>query len=166
MGSVELGALAKRIMDRRKERIEHAGAAYFPNEARTKPSILVVDDDILIRESLKRILESAGYVVFAVAEGGELANHVVKYPFDLMILDIHLPWLNGVELCKILRDPTFRMHNVPLVFLSGDKDQETMKLAFSAGCDDYLLKPIDPEYLLSTVSTLIKISQVELQETH
>ena len=155
--------LAHTILSKRRDRIEKSGVLCFPTEIKTRPCILVVDDEYLIRESVKRILESESYIVVTAAEGAELVDIVNKIPIDLIILDVHLPWVNGIELCKLLRDPRFKMSNIPLLFLSGNNEQEVKKLAFDSGCDDYLVKPVDPSYLINTIKTLIKISQPFIQ---
>ncbi len=154
--------LAESILETRKSRIENSGMIYFPLEIKKRPCVLVVDDDFLIRESIKRILEEEKYIVVTASEGAELVEVLLKYPIDCIILDLHLPWINGIELCKMLRNPTFNLTHVPLVFLSGNNELEIKKQAFEAGGDDYLEKPVDPKFLLNTIKTLIKLSSVEL----
>lgn len=101
------------------------------------PRILIVDDEVAIRRFLQISLAAQGYAIFEATHGQEAANAVVTQRPDLVILDIGLPDLHGVEVTQLLRKWT----QLPIIILSV-RDQERDKIAaLDAGADDYLTKP-------------------------
>lgn len=117
--------------------------------------VLVVDDDEIMRNALKRILEIDGYHVRTAQDGMELSQALETSKLDLILLDVNLPWVDGIELCQILKSsPSFQQ--VPLVMVSAKTAEEDIKKAFSAGCDDYITKPFDVNRLTSVVRTVLE----------
>src|SRR5512133_1624013 len=105
--------------------------------AESKLRILVVDDERAIRHFLEITLSSEGNAVFEASNGQEALSQVAAHRPDLLILDLGLPDIDGVELTKILRSGS----QVPIIILSV-RDQEAEKVAaLDAGADDYLTKP-------------------------
>lgn len=125
-----------------------------PPEKRKK-KILVIEDDESLREILSDVLEAKGYSVVTSKDGLEgLRKAYVELP-DLVILDIMLPELSGLEVCKRLKKDT-QMKNIPIIYLTA-KDQVTDKLlGLESGAEIYLTKPFDVDVLLTKIETLLK----------
>jgi CheY-like chemotaxis protein len=120
--------------------------------------ILAVDDDEVMRSAMKRVLEAEGYEVIAVEDGLELSKILENSSFDLILLDINLPWVDGYELCTLLKKhPSLR--HVPLIMVSGNKDEESIERGFSVGCDNYITKPFEVDHISEVIrDTLLKSS--------
>jgi two-component system, OmpR family, aerobic respiration control protein ArcA len=121
-------------------------------------TILVIEDDETMRNALKRIFETDGMAVKTAADGTQLALVLDDNPIDLIILDIGLPWINGLELAKLLKEHEDLKH-IPLIFVSGKTSEFDVKRGFEAGADDYIKKPFDIEKIKKTVHTLLKLSK-------
>ena len=119
--------------------------------------ILVIEDDETMRTAIKRILESEGFTVRTAAEGTELSTALDDVSPDLILLDVGLPWINGLELGQMLKEHP-DLKKIPLVFISGNASPEDMQRAFAIGADDFLQKPFDTDNLKRTVATLLKIN--------
>ena len=115
--------------------------------------ILIVDDDPNIREVVSVLLTSEGYNVVQ-AENGQVAVDLVKEQndIDLVILDIMMPGLSGVEVCSIIR----RESTVPVLFLTAKSQEDDKQEAYSEGGDDYLVKPFSQVELMMKVKSLLR----------
>jgi two-component system aerobic respiration control protein ArcA len=80
-------------------------------------TILVVDDDETMRQALKRIFEAEGYRVLLASDGTQLSQVLDESSLELIVLDIGLPWINGFELCKLLKENE-ELKKIPLIFIS------------------------------------------------
>jgi two-component system, OmpR family, aerobic respiration control protein ArcA len=118
--------------------------------------ILVVDDDETTRNVLKRLFEKEGYDVLLAPEATELVKILEVNPVELIMLDINLPWVNGFELCKILKEQD-DLKDVPVVFISGRKSEIDKKHAFKLGAHDYITKPFTIDEVTQTVKTLLSL---------
>ena len=127
---------------------------------KVKPSVLVIEDDETMRAALKRILESEGLDVRTAADGTQLGEAIGDKPIDLIILDVGLPWINGLELAKLLREHD-SLKDIPLVFISGKTSEFDVKRGFEAGADDYIKKPFEIEKVKKTIRTLLKLNKDE-----
>ena len=108
--------------------------------------ILVVEDESHLAKGLQFNLEREGYIVSLVDNGESAIELLGKQPFDLMILDIMLPKVNGIEVAKRVRNTDIRF---PILMLSAKSSDEDRELGLEAGADDYLTKPFHlPELLL------------------
>ena len=118
------------------------------------PSILVVDADDTFRNAIKRSLETDGYEVLVAADAMELSAIMGRCTLDLIILDIEIPWVNGFELCEILKaHPAVK--DIPVV-LVGQKNQiYDPQVIGKSGCDNFLLKPLKSEALSTILDQLI-----------
>jgi CheY-like chemotaxis protein len=120
-----------------------------------QPTILVVDDEEIMRNAMKRILENEGYKVNLAEDAMALSKVLEHMQLDLILLDINLPWVDGLELCSILkRHPVLRQ--VPLILISGRRSKEDVEKGFEAGCDDYITKPFELESMSQAVSKALK----------
>ncbi len=116
--------------------------------------ILVIEDDEAMRSSLKRIFESDGYQVRTAADGTELSSTLDDIPPDLIVLDIGLPWINGLELGQMLKEHA-DLRKIPLVFISGIATSEDMQRAFAIGADEFVQKPFEMDDLKKIISDLL-----------
>ncbi|MFT3826686.1 MAG: response regulator transcription factor [Chitinophagaceae bacterium] len=115
--------------------------------------ILLVEDEKKIAEALKKGLMEQQYYVEAAFDGLIGKKLFETYPFDLVILDINLPGMNGYELCKEIRK---RNERVPIVMLTALNATEDKIEGFDAGADDYIVKPFDFKELLVRIRALLK----------
>lgn len=124
--------------------------------------ILVIEDHPKIREGIIQILKKEQYDVLWVIHGEEALETVQKFDFDLLILDINMPVLNGQEFMKKFRK---RDSSIPVIALTSNSMIEDKLEMFHLGCDDYITKPFDPKELLVRISALFKRSkQSEIQK--
>lgn len=117
-------------------------------------SILVVDDDEIMRNALKRILENEGYKVLLAVDGLELSKILETTRLDLILLDVNLPWVDGYELCRLIKDH-HALKDVPLVLVSARKSKEDIQTGFDAGCNDYVTKPFDIDYMTGIINKML-----------
>ena len=118
--------------------------------------ILVVDDDENIRNTMKAILEDEGYIVDLAATGSEAIQKTKKSAYNIALLDIRLPDMEGVELLKLIKDTVPRTRKI---MVTGYPSMQNAIAALNKSADAYLIKPIDIENLLNTVK-----EQLQLQE--
>ena len=118
--------------------------------------ILVVDDDETIRKTMKAILEDEGYIVDLASTGKEAVGKTEKTVYNLALLDIRLPDMEGVELLKLMKDTVPRTRKI---MVTGYPSVQNAIAAVNKQADAYLVKPVDIEKLLETVK-----KQLELQE--
>jgi two-component system alkaline phosphatase synthesis response regulator PhoP len=117
--------------------------------------ILLVDDEKDILEFLKYNFEKEGYAVFTAQDGIEGKSLAFKNKPDLIILDIMMPGLDGVELCKDLRESD-DFTDTLIVFLTARGEDYSQIAGFEVGADDYITKPVKPRVLLARVKALLK----------
>ena len=123
-------------------------------------TLLLIDDDSSARESLRGIFESAGHRTIAVPDAPAALRALKKDRCDLVMLDLELPEVDGVSLCRLLRaQPSLRQLPV-LIFSATDNEQRKVE-AFSAGADDYIVKPSTPGELISRVNSHLGFAQRE-----
>jgi two-component system, OmpR family, KDP operon response regulator KdpE len=116
------------------------------------PQILVVDDDSQIRRALRVTLTGHGYEVRLAASGEEGLDRAATVPPDAVILDLVLPDLNGVEICRQLR----QWSQVPIIVLSAKGDERDKVEALDVGADDYLTKPFGTDELLARIRAVLR----------
>lgn len=115
--------------------------------------ILLLEDDELLAESLSEYLEMEGYEVDRVARGEAVFDATYERRYDLYLLDINVPDLNGLEVLEALTDAEDR---TPAIYITALTDLETMAKGFDLGAVDYLKKPFDPEELLLRIRRLFR----------
>lgn len=124
--------------------------------------ILIVDDEAEVRGVLAELLEGAGYQVQTAADGGAAVRAVVMAAPDLVLLDIEMPGLGGVEALATIRAvaPAVRV-----VMLSGITDVEVARRTLAYGAFEYIPKPFDPAHLLATVETVLAYRALDAETT-
>jgi DNA-binding response OmpR family regulator len=115
--------------------------------------LLLAEDDEGIREPLMRALQREDYTVDAVADGADAARLGVDYDYDLLVIDIGLPTLDGLEVCRRVRDAHPR---VPILILTAQSDELDVVEGLDAGADDYVPKPFRLGELLARVRALLR----------
>ncbi|AOO81561.1 response regulator transcription factor [Bosea vaviloviae] len=116
------------------------------------PRILVVDDDSHIREVICFALEKAGMATVIARDGVQALESFRRQPADLVILDIGMPEMDGLEVCRQLR----KTSDAPILFLSARDEEIDRVLGLEIGGDDYVTKPFSPRELVARVSVILK----------
>jgi two-component system OmpR family response regulator len=116
------------------------------------PSLLVADDDPSLREVVRYTFERAGFAVRLVTDGAAAVREVAREAPDLVILDITMPELDGIDACRAIRATS----RVPIVFLSSRDDELDRVLGLEIGADDYVTKPFSPRELLARVKAVLR----------
>jgi two-component system, OmpR family, alkaline phosphatase synthesis response regulator PhoP len=117
--------------------------------------VLVVDDEEPILELLKYNLEKNGYEVKTALDGARAVDIARKFIPDLVLLDIMMPKMDGVETCRQLRDMP-ELQKMFVVFLTARSEEYSEVAAFDIGADDYITKPIKPRALMSRIGALFR----------
>ncbi|GGE30324.1 DNA-binding response regulator [Marinicauda pacifica] len=123
------------------------------NDAR-QSHILVVDDDDRIRELLTKFLRARGYRVSAAPQAAKALSMLRSLAFDLLILDVMMPGMDGFELTETVRETG----DVPILLLTARGEPEDRIRGLTAGADDYLAKPFEPEELILRVQAILRRS--------
>ena len=117
--------------------------------------ILLVDDLPQNLEILSGLLEPEGYVLELAQDGEQAVEMALKSPPDLILMDVSMPRLSGLDACRILKSDE-RSHLVPVVLITALSAREDRIQGIAAGCDDFLAKPVDFEELLARTKSLLK----------
>jgi len=127
-------------------------------------NILAVDDDSDILELVRYTLEKEGHKVHFAIDGTEAMGILQDETIDLAILDIGLPGLSGVEICRRMKREE-RLRTIPVIFVTARTQEADVLIGFQAGADDYVRKPFSPKELLARVNLMLKRSTQE-EETY
>lgn len=117
--------------------------------------ILVVDDEVKIREIIKKYAEFEGYETVLAADGMEAVEICKKEDFDLIIMDIMMPELDGFSACREIR----KNKNIPVIMLSARGEEYDRIHGFETGADDYVVKPFSPKELMMRCNVVITRNQ-------
>jgi two-component system alkaline phosphatase synthesis response regulator PhoP len=121
----------------------------------TKQKILIVDDEPDILELIEYNLKKEGYQVFLARNGQEAVAEAKRSLPDLIVLDIMMPKMDGIEACRIMRTmPEFK--NTFMVFLTARSEEYSEIAGFNVGADDYIAKPIKPRALVSRINAILR----------
>ena len=133
------------------------------NQPRTsshkKPKALLADDDAGIQITLRALLEQKGYVVTAVENGVEAVAALSNDEFNIVLLDIRMPQMDGFEACGSIRKLE-NGKNVPILMLTGQDDTESIKKAFEVGATDFVVKPINFVLMGFRIDYLVRASNI------
>jgi len=121
---------------------------------KTMSRILVVDDDLAVRELIEITLHQAGYEVLSAADGKTAVEIAQKEKPDLVLLDVRLPVLDGYQACKQITSNPLTKH-VPVVFVSARGQIDEIQMGLSAGAVDYFVKPFSTELLKKRIQELL-----------
>ena len=125
------------------------------------PHILIVEDELVTRNTLKSIFEAEGYDVFEATDGAEMHQILSENDINLVIMDINLPGKNGLLLARELREQA----NVALMFLTGRDTEVDKILGLEIGADDYITKPFSPKELVARIKAVMRrISPMAVEE--
>ncbi|GLK86562.1 response regulator [Ancylobacter defluvii] len=118
--------------------------------------LLIVDDDRRIRDLLSRFLSEQGYRVTTAESADDARGRLAGLTFDLLILDVMMPGMNGLDLAKLVRTES----TVPILMLTARSETEDRIKGLEIGADDYLAKPFEPRELLLRINNILKRSTV------
>ncbi|WP_199257069.1 MtrAB system response regulator MtrA [Tomitella fengzijianii] len=117
-----------------------------------KQRILVVDDDAALAEMLTIVLEAEGFDPCVVGDGMEALPQMRQFRPDLVLLDLMLPGMNGIDVCRAIRAES----TVPVVMLTAKTDTVDVVLGLESGADDYIVKPFKPKELIARVRARLR----------
>lgn len=121
----------------------------------SRQKVLIVDDEPDILELIEYNLNKEGYQVYVAHNGQEAVAEAKKYLPDLIILDVMMPKMDGIEACRIMRTmPEFK--NTFMVFLTARSEEYSEIAGFNVGADDYIAKPIKPRALVSRINAILR----------
>ncbi len=123
--------------------------------------ILVIDDDRKTVELVKLYLESEGYFVFSAHDGQSAVQIARKHVPHLIVLDLMIPKLDGIEVCRAIRVDS----DVPIIMLTARTTEEDKLLGLNIGADDYITKPFSPREVLARVKAVLRRAQTTNGET-
>lgn len=117
----------------------------------TMAKILVVDDEIKIREIIKEYAEFEGYEVAQAEDGMQAVEMVKNQDFDIIIMDVMMPKLDGYSACKEIR----KIKQIPVIMLSARGEEYDKLFGFEIGVDDYVVKPFSPKELMARIRAVL-----------
>ncbi|HDR8244556.1 DNA-binding response regulator [Bacillus thuringiensis] len=124
--------------------------------------ILVVEDDQEIQELIKQFLMTQQYKVIVASDGLEGMKHFNKQSFDLILLDVMMPNLNGFEVAKMIRSQS----NIPIIMLTALEEEQDQMKGFDLGIDDYITKPFSFHVLMRRVEAVLRRSNHQSTDNH
>ena len=119
-----------------------------------KQRVLVVDDSPVIRALESYILKANGYSVETASNGIEALEKLYSGEFELMVVDINMPKMDGIQLIKAVREQELYM-NIPIIIVTSEEEEEDRRKGIEAGANIYLIKPTQPDTLVTNVKMLI-----------
>ena len=123
--------------------------------ARRRPRVLIVDDDPLIRDVVRAVLEDASFDLDEAASGEEALRLAAGHPPDVVLLDVMMPGLNGFEVAKRMKSDA-HLKDTVVVMLTAKDAPEDRRRGLEAGADAYFTKPFSPLELLTTLSGVLR----------
>lgn len=117
-----------------------------------KHRILIVEDEPAIADNIIFALETEGFETIWHSNGKQVLSLLLKDPVDLIVLDIGLPDINGMELCKEIR----KSNSVPIIFLTARSDEIDRVVGLEIGADDYMVKPFSPRELAARIKAILR----------
>ena len=124
------------------------------------PRILVVDDDSSLAEMLTIVLEGEGFETMVVSDGARALPALRESPPDLVLLDLMLPGMNGIDVCRAIRAES----GVPVVMLTAKTDTVDIVLGLESGADDYVVKPFKPKELVARIRARLRHPDTEAEQ--
>lgn len=125
--------------------------------------IVIVDDDEAIRELVADVLETENFKVIKCADTDEGYKRILKSKPDLVILDVKMPQIGGIELCRLLRE-NIETKNIPVIMLTVEATETDKVIGLGVGADDYMTKPFSNRELVARVRALLRrVSRTEIK---
>lgn len=121
-------------------------------------NILLLEDDIILSEIITEHLSENAHSVVSVYDGEDAYDKIVSNRYDLILLDVNVPSINGFELLKLLREQQI---NIPTIFITSLNSGNDLKKGFEIGCDDYLKKPFELVELDVRINHLLKVYKLD-----
>ena len=118
-----------------------------------KKKLLLLEDDVALNETLVDYLESFGFIVTPTYDGNSALDAIYENHFDLLLLDVNVPDMNGFELLKSVRE---RGSTVPAIFITSLNSMSDVENGYDSGCDDYIRKPFALKELKLRIDTILK----------
>ena len=125
-------------------------------------TILVVDDEPRLRDLLRIVLENRGYDVLEAQNGKEALSLFASDSPDMVILDVMMPVMDGIECCKLLRETS----SCPIIMLTAKGEDYDQIIGLDRGADDYVIKPFTPMVLMARVEALFRRSYAQTRTSH
>jgi DNA-binding response OmpR family regulator len=123
--------------------------------------ILIVEDDINTQKLMCAVLKRGGYNAYTAVDGLEALDSMETQRFDLIVLDLMMPRMDGYEFCKHLRDVG---ENIPILMVTVNQETTDKHKGFLAGTDDYMTKPFDEQEMLFRVKALLRRAQIASEQ--
>ncbi|OFZ85483.1 MAG: hypothetical protein A2V78_00920 [Betaproteobacteria bacterium RBG_16_64_18] len=120
--------------------------------------LLIIEDDVTMLDLLRVHLKAVGHAVRTASDAADGIRYILAETPDLILSDIAMPYLDGMELLRALRSDA-ATRRIPVIFLTGREDDDTLVKARQLGVDDFLTKPIQVEDLLSSIDKVLKKSR-------
>ena len=133
----------------------------FSGVSMDKKKILIIDDDKVVLESLRRLLELHSYEALAVQEAGEAFSKAKSFNPDVILLDLLMPRLGGLEICEMLNSDK-ETRGIPIIVVSALDKEADIKKAYRLGVVGYITKPYDLNKLLQEINKAIAYKQEDL----
>lgn len=121
--------------------------------------VLIIEDDTKIADMIGNYLCANGYITRHVADGGQALTTFKSFQPHLVLLDVMLPTLDGVEICRLLRHTS----NVPIIMVTAKIEEIDRLLGLEIGADDYVCKPFSPRELVARIKALLRRTEAALQ---
>ena len=124
-------------------------------------NILLLEDDVILSELIEEHLVELGYSVVTAFEGYEALDLIKEHKFDILLLDVGVPNLNGFELLSYLKEVDV---NIPAIYITSLSSAKDVEKAFNIGCDDYIKKPFELKELEVRINYLTKMHNLDIKE--
>ncbi|WP_187648008.1 response regulator transcription factor [Nitrosophilus labii] len=123
--------------------------------------ILLLEDEYALRKSIKELLEDSGYIVDEYSNGQEAIEAIYNSKYDLLLLDVNVPGINGFELLENLRKNNI---DTPTIFITSLTEIDSLERGYDLGCCDYIKKPFDLKELKLRVASALKLASLKTKE--
>jgi two-component system chemotaxis response regulator CheY len=117
--------------------------------------LLIVDDDKTTRKLLSLYLKGKGYEVVSAENGLDAIEKLGTESINLIVTDMNMPYMDGIELTKILRSDS-NLKDIPIIMVTTEADDDEKKKAFDAGVDDYLIKPTNADAISNSIKRIVE----------
>jgi two-component system alkaline phosphatase synthesis response regulator PhoP len=126
--------------------------------------ILVIEDDEDIQELIRYNLSKEGFQTVAALSGEDGLKKIKKDPVNLLVLDLMLPGMDGLDVCRILKKDD-KTNHIPIIILSAKGEESDVVTGLELGADDYIVKPFSPHILLARIKTVLRRKSAEPVDT-